>query len=322
MIHKTALFACTVAVFGALVASDARAQTEATAPTPTLPDGAEAHARGDFAGARAIFQSLAEQGNATAQFNLAVMNADGRGAAANLQEAVKWYRAAGEQGDAESFVNLATLFENGSGVPVDYVKAYLLFDAASRIGRGNAAQAAHARRESLAGKMATAQLIQAQDLARQCQAEPIKACSARIFGGAAFTPGNQALDTPMVIKLEQEHGIFVAPVTVNGDMNLKFAVDTGASDVSIPAEVIMAMMDSGALTQKDFVGEKTVMLADGSKHQAKVFRLRSLKLGDLVLDNVTATSAEKNAPLLLGQSFLGRLKSWSMDNAAHTLMIK
>ena len=306
----------------ACLAQAAPATDQAVSAPGTLQDAAVAHQRGDFASARAIFESLAAQGNVTAQFDLAVMNVNGQGGPANLQEALKWYRAAAEQGDAESFSSLAALFENGSGVTPDYVKAYVLYDAAARLARGNAVQAARAQRDLLSAKMATAQLIQAQDIARQCQAVAVKACSQRILSGEDFTPGNQALDTPMVIKLEQDHGIFVAPVTVNGNMSLKFAVDSGASSVTIPQNVIDALMTSGALSKSDFTGETTVQLADGSKRKVKTIRLRSLKLGDLVLDNVNAQVAPANAPMLLGQSFLTRLKSWSLDNANHTLTMK
>jgi clan AA aspartic protease (TIGR02281 family) len=298
------------------------AQTAPTAPAGTLQEAAAAHARGDYPSARQIFQFLAERGNVTAQFDLAVMNANGQGAPANMQEALKWYRAAAEQGDAESFANLATMFENGGGVPLDYVKAFLLFDAASRLARGDAAQNARAHRDALAGKMATAQLVQTQNLARLCQAEPIKACSARILAGDAFNAGSQALDTPMVIKLEQDHGVFVVPVTVNGTMSVKFIVDSGASDMVIPADLVSSLMASGTLSQSDFIGEGVAVLADGSKRKIQAFRLHSVRLGNLLLENVTASVSPVNAPPLLGQSFLNRLKSWSLDNATHTLIVK
>jgi len=325
MEYKAAAFACALTIFASLGAGICQAQTATPQDAPpigTLQDAADAHQRGDYASARQIFQSLAEQGDVTAQFDLAVMNANGHGASPNLPEALKWYRAAAEQGDAESFANLGSLFENGSGVPLDYVRAYVMFDAAARLGRGNAAQTARASRDSLAAKMATAQAIQAQDLARQCQALTAKACSERLLSGEAFSPANQALDAPMTIKLEADHGIYVAPVVVNGNLNLKFGVDTGASDVSIPADVVMTLMNSGTLAKSDFIGERMVTLADGSKKRTQAFRLRSLKLGDLVLENVTASVAPANAPLLLGQSFLSRLKSWSLDNGTHTLSVK
>ena len=45
--------------------------------------------------------SAVEQGDASAQYNLGVMYATGRGVPEDGTEAVRWYRAAAEQGDAE-----------------------------------------------------------------------------------------------------------------------------------------------------------------------------------------------------------------------------
>jgi TPR repeat protein len=158
----------------------------------TLQDGAGAYQRGDYTSARRTFQALAERGDATAQFNLAVMSAQGLGAPRNLPDAAKWYRAAAEQGDPESALNLAVLLENGSGLPTDYVKAYILFDSASRALTGKAVQSARAHRDQLTAKMATGQLIMAQDLARQCQTETVSTCSARILA-LPSSPGGQGL---------------------------------------------------------------------------------------------------------------------------------
>lgn len=47
----------------------------------------------------------------------------------------------------------------------------------------------------------------------------------------------------------------------------------------------------------------------------------SLKVGDLVMQNVTVRVAAEKSGFLLGQSFLSRLKSWSMDNNRQMLII-
>ena len=44
-------------------------------------------------------------------------------------------------------------------------------------------------------------------------------------------------------------------------------------------------------------------------------------MGDLVLNNVAASIASANGSLLLGQSFLSRFKSWSIDNARQVLVL-
>ena len=41
----------------------------------------------------------------------------------------------------------------------------------------------------------------------------------------------------------------------------------------------------------------------------------------MVMEDVTVRIAEGNSSLLLGQSFLRRLKSWSMDNARQVMII-
>jgi TPR repeat protein len=54
-------------------------------------------------------KALAEQGVATAQYNLGVMYADGDGVPENGAEAVKWFRKAAAQGDADAQYNLGVM---------------------------------------------------------------------------------------------------------------------------------------------------------------------------------------------------------------------
>ena len=99
-------------------------------------------------------------------------------------------------------------------------------------------------------------------------------------------------------------------------------VDSGASDVSIPADVVMTLIRTGTLKDQDFVGEQTYRLADGSKVKSKTFRIRQLKVGGRVVDNVLGSIADVNGSLLLGQSFLSRFKSVKFDYAQGVLVLK
>jgi predicted aspartyl protease len=80
-------------------------------------------------------------------------------------------------------------------------------------------------------------------------------------------------------------------------------------------------MKSGTMTGADLLGSKTYMLADGTMHEGKIYRIASLRIGEMVMENVTVRIAAGNSSLLLGQSFLRRLKSWSMDNARQVMII-
>jgi predicted aspartyl protease len=105
-------------------------------------------------------------------------------------------------------------------------------------------------------------------------------------------------------------------------MLLDFIIDSGASDVSIPADVVSTLWRTGTLSDADFTGSKTYVLADGSTIPSATFRIRSLRVGDRVLANVSGSIAPVKGSLLLGQSFLSRFKSWSVDNVREVLVLQ
>jgi clan AA aspartic protease (TIGR02281 family) len=116
------------------------------------------------------------------------------------------------------------------------------------------------------------------------------------------------------IPIEIKGGTFIVPVTINGQITLKFVIDSGATDVAVPADVVLTLIRTGSIMREDSLGQQRYRLADGSVMPSPVFRIRSLKVGDKVLKNVRASVASVKGSLLLGQSFLNRFNSWSVDN--------
>jgi clan AA aspartic protease (TIGR02281 family) len=127
--------------------------------------------------------------------------------------------------------------------------------------------------------------------------------------------------TAETIKLERQGGIYVVPVEVNGRITLNFVLDSGAADVSIPADVVLTLFRTGTLAERDFLEKKTYVLADGSKLPSRRFTLHDLRIGGQVLRNVTASVAPAAGELLLGQSFLSRFSVWAIDNNQHALIL-
>jgi clan AA aspartic protease (TIGR02281 family) len=117
-------------------------------------------------------------------------------------------------------------------------------------------------------------------------------------------------------------GTYGVPVLINGAVTLTFVLDSGASDVSIPADVFGTLIRAGTITPEDILGAETYSLADGSRKKSPIFRIRSLRIGSTVVTNVRASVAADAAPLLLGMSFLGRFRSWSVDNSRHVLVLQ
>ena len=123
------------------------------------------------------------------------------------------------------------------------------------------------------------------------------------------------------IPLKSEGGTYVVPVLINEKITLDFTLDSGAADVSIPLDVFSTLQRTHTISKEDLLEPGVYQLADGSTHRQVRFRIRSLKVGNLELHDVVESVASARGVLLLGQSFLSRLQSWSVDNQRHVLVV-
>ena len=69
------------------------------------------------------FRLAAEQGDASAQFNLGGMYANGEGVLEDDTEAVRWFRLAAEQGHAGAQSSLGFMYDYGQGILEDEAEA-------------------------------------------------------------------------------------------------------------------------------------------------------------------------------------------------------
>jgi hypothetical protein len=83
----------------------------------------------------AMTQKAAEQGDASAQFMLGLMYADGHGVPRDYVKAVQWWQMAAEQGLANAQSALGFIYANGKcGVPKDEAKAVHWYQQAAQQG--------------------------------------------------------------------------------------------------------------------------------------------------------------------------------------------
>ncbi|HEY4745274.1 MAG TPA: tetratricopeptide repeat protein [Desulfuromonadaceae bacterium] len=115
----------------------------------------------DYAKALNEFKILADQGNAAAQYNLAVMNKNGKGVPQNYVEAAKWFRMAADQGHVRAQYNMAMMCFKGQGVPQDYLLAHMWANLAARQGYAEA----QSIQDAAAKAMTPAQIAEAQRMA-------------------------------------------------------------------------------------------------------------------------------------------------------------
>jgi len=137
-----------------------------------LEDGLAAAEKGDFATALRLWKPLADEGNASAQFNLGLMYDEGHGVAQDYKTAVKWYTLSAEQGTAFAQYNLGNMYYQGKGVAQDYVKAHMWLNIAAIDGDADAIK----NRDIVTKKMSSTQIEKAQEAATRCIKQNFKNC--------------------------------------------------------------------------------------------------------------------------------------------------
>jgi TPR repeat protein len=75
-----------------------------------------AYESGDFATALREWTPLAEQGSATAQFNLGKLHQRGLGIPKDAKRAMYWFGLAASQGEASAMYEIGLIFDKGKGI--------------------------------------------------------------------------------------------------------------------------------------------------------------------------------------------------------------
>jgi len=90
--------------------------------------------------------------------------------------------------------------------------------------------------------------------------------------------------------------------SMQGSGDVEFMVDTGAGYTTINEHTLQQLL---LAENAVYVGELTGVMADGSRHQLPIYRIKRLVLGtNCVLDNVEAAVFPKKTRMLLGLSAL------------------
>ena len=154
------------------------------AAAQTFDEAIGAFIRRDYATAIRGFRVHAEQGDASAQFSLGVMYANGEGILKNDAEAVRWYRLAAEQGHARAQLNLGVMYDGGRGVLKDDAEAVRWYRLAAEQGHARCPvqPRAHVRqgRGRPQGFRACAHVVQHRWRKRERKSQEVAGQSSRI----------------------------------------------------------------------------------------------------------------------------------------------
>lgn len=168
----------------------------------------DAFDRGEFVTAMEVYEDLAANGEAEAQYRLGLIYEQGLGTDVDFRAASNWYQQAAaqqslpalaalsqlyltgqgviqdfkeslrlneqaaQQGYAPSQHNLGVAHANGVGTFRDPIKAHMWFNLAS----ANGYPAAASSRQRLASSMAQGEVLRAQDRAKQCMRKQYTNC--------------------------------------------------------------------------------------------------------------------------------------------------
>jgi TPR repeat protein len=128
----------------------------------------------DYGEAAKWYRKAAEQGYARAQFSLGFSYYFGHGVPQDYGEAAKWYRKAAEQGYADAQFYLGFAYANGDGVPQDDALAYMWLNLAAAQATGEQRTQSARWRDTVAARMTSSQIAEAQHLAREWRPNPSK----------------------------------------------------------------------------------------------------------------------------------------------------
>ena len=117
-------------------------------------------------------RTLAEQGDAEAQFVLGSMYRDGRGVEKNLSETIKWWGKAAELGNVDAQFALGNMYSGGFGIEKDYVRSYMWFDiTAAQTESAWLGPIARSNRDALVDRMTAAEISKAKRMSADWMAK-------------------------------------------------------------------------------------------------------------------------------------------------------
>src|SRR4030095_10967214 len=91
-------------------------------------------------------------------------------------------------------------------------------------------------------------------------------------------------------------------------------IDSGASDLLISEEFAKILKAEGVITSLNYLGEGHYGLADNRQITCKRYKIDSVEIGDLHINNVMLAVSKEAGEFLVGKSLLNKFTQWILDN--------
>lgn len=139
-----------------------------------------------------------------------------------------------------------------------------------------------------------------------------------------FITRKEKMVEPMkiTIKMHEKNGVRYIPIKINGQ-ELNFVFDTGASSICISTLEASVLYKNGTLTKKDFISTENFLDASGNINEGLKIKLRTIQIGDKIIENVEATIIKNpDAVCLLGQTALSKFGKYTIDNENNVIIFE
>ena len=114
------------------------APTQEKPPLSPSEEASQAYLQGDYAKARAIWQKMADEGDAYAMNNLGIIYDRGLGVPVDLGRAIFWFSKSANEGNPQGMSNYGWMLDQGRGVAPSPTEAARWYDKSARLGQAEA----------------------------------------------------------------------------------------------------------------------------------------------------------------------------------------
>lgn len=123
-----------------------------------------------------------------------------------------------------------------------------------------------------------------------------------------------------IVQLESAKGSLVVPAVING-ITVNLMIDPNDRGFIFSLAEAQKLLQTGAITKDDFVGDPTKILAEGSIADRAVFKIRELRIGPRTASNIEASVSHKlTEGVIIGESTISTLGRFKIDQAKKQLI--
>ena len=107
------------------------------------------------------------------------------------------------------------------------------------------------------------------------------------------------------VTLIDDGGTLMIPTMVNDKENVNWAYNPSGRKVEITEDMVKQLLDSKAISKKDFEDGESIKLGDGTKLPSNTFLIATLQIGDVTLENVrVVVSTKVTVPTIGGMNVI------------------